>query len=144
MNTPEQDALEIAKIAAMVGGQLKQVDSFTSQTVNSSKGPTNQINAEQVYHQQKQRLQQEAGPSRPAAPPPPPPPPPPTATAPLVHPIAPPLPPPPPPVVQIPYNESIDIEPLVKSIDQLSKKLISLTTAVNKLQKSMNEPPNQK
>lgn len=40
--TPEQeDALEVAKLAAMVGGQLKKIDQFTSERSNT---PANKIN----------------------------------------------------------------------------------------------------
>jgi len=130
------DALEIAKVAAMFSGQLKQVDKFTSTTVNSSKGNTNQLNPELIYHSMKQSLQ-----TTEAEPPPPPvsqnidtqpvnmitpvtidPPP--------VLPLAQPAP----ASVALPQNN--ELESLTKAVTALTKKITTLTTAINKLNKA--------
>ena len=55
MSPPDEDALEIAKVAAMFAGQLGQVDQQTSSPVSQG-GPqgvtqSRRINPEQVYQQ---------------------------------------------------------------------------------------------
>jgi len=138
MDKASQDALEVAKIAAMISGQLKQVDQNTNSPVTNDKHASNRINPEMVYHQQKQRFQQTA----PAAPNPPPvavPPQPQPAPAspPVTVAAAPPvMMPAPQPVTVSPPSQNND--ELIKALTDLTKKLSSFTTSINKLIKAQN------
>lgn len=134
MDQASKDALDIAKIAAMVSGNMKQIDSATSTPVTQDKMSSNRINPEVVYHQQKQKLQQSAGGGQP----------PPAAAAPL--PVAAAAPPPvaPPPVAHMPPPvvssvANTDIQVLLASIDKLVDNTQTLLTSINKLQKMVNK-----